>query len=61
MQQRLLLLSVLVLTSLIVALGAGILRATSSSRVPDAIQSGAVAFTASLTLGLLIVTWLGAG
>ena len=61
MQHRLLLLSVLVLTSLVVALVAGILRAASSGRVPQAIQSGAVVFGASLTLGLLIMTWLGAG
>jgi hypothetical protein len=61
MQHRLLLLSVLVLTSLIAALVAGILRAASGGRVPQDIQSGAVAFVASMTLGVLIMTWLGAG
>jgi hypothetical protein len=61
MQNRVLLLSVLVLTSLIVALVAGILRAVNGGRVSQDIQSGAVAFGAAMTLGLLIMTWLGAG
>lgn len=60
MQNRVLLLSVLVLASLVVALSAGILRAVSGGRISQEIQSGAVAFVASMTLGLLIVTWLGA-
>ena len=61
MQHRLLLLSLVALTSLIVALLAGILRAANGGRVSQDIQSGAVAFGASMTLGLLIMTWLGAG
>lgn len=61
MQHRLLLLSVLVLASLVVALVAGILRTASGGRIPQGVQSGAMAFVASMTLGFLIMTWLGAG
>lgn len=61
MQHRLLLLSVLVLASLIVALVAGILRAANGGQISQGVQSGAIAFAASMTLGILIMTWLGAG
>lgn len=60
MQNRLLLLIVLVLASTVVALVAGILRAVSGGRISQEIRDGAIAFVASMTLGLGIVTWLEA-
>jgi dolichyl-phosphate-mannose--protein O-mannosyl transferase len=58
-QYKLLLLSVLILGSLIVALVAGILRVVGGGRITGAVQGGAVAFAATMTLGLLVVKWLG--
>jgi hypothetical protein len=59
MQSKLLLLSAMILGSLVVALTAGIVQVVGGGRIPKAVQSGGLAFVASMTLGLLIVTWLG--
>ncbi|MEV4177699.1 hypothetical protein [Nonomuraea sp. NPDC049709] len=47
------------LFSIIVALAAGILRSIGGDRVPAAIQGGAVAFAATMTLGLVVANALG--
>ncbi|GLW08725.1 hypothetical protein Misp01_38550 [Microtetraspora sp. NBRC 13810] len=45
--------------SIIVGLVGGILRSIGGNRVPAAIQGGAVAFGATMTLGLLVASSLG--
>ncbi|MFI6910157.1 hypothetical protein ACIBKY_53530 [Nonomuraea sp. NPDC050394] len=47
------------LFSIIVALAAAILRSIGGDRVPVAIQGGAVAFVATMTLGLVVANALG--
>lgn len=59
MGDRVWLVVVLCLLSVIVGLVAGILQRIAGNRVPAAIQGGAVAFGASMTLGILISTSLG--
>ncbi|MER6007429.1 hypothetical protein ABT120_53435 [Nonomuraea angiospora] len=47
------------LFSIIVALAAGILRSIGGDRVPAVIQGGAVAFVTTMTLGLIVANALG--
>ncbi|MEV8419623.1 hypothetical protein [Streptomyces niveus] len=58
MELRVLVLLVMVLASLVVALLTGILQVKGGVAVPAAAQGGAIAFGGSMTLALVVATWL---
>ncbi|MFE3247997.1 hypothetical protein [Streptomyces sp. NPDC059209] len=58
MELRVLVLLVMVLASLVVALLTGFLHVKDGVAVPAAARGGAIAFAGTMTLALLVATWL---